>query len=133
MSNRRKAAAAKPIAPPRWGRNEGPEDLDPTPMELPLGAKPPMTLQEMIAMMVRQERMSEDDGEFETFEDAEDFEPDKEVEEELLDMSPYTLVELDPLEEGFETLEKENEVVLEAPPDSKVSDDRTEESEAPQE
>ena len=74
--------------PERMGQPDDVEELDPTPMEMPIGCKTPMALNDMIAMMIRNEVQREKDEPFETPEEADDFEP---VDEELLDFSPYEL------------------------------------------
>jgi hypothetical protein len=74
------------------GRDPQWEIPDPTPVSIPVGAERPPTIQEMLAMYlandaVRQEL--EDEG-FETFEEADDFEPE---EEDMLPMSEYEITE----------------------------------------
>lgn len=72
--------------------------MDTTPVEMPMGYITPTPLHDLIASMVRQAVEEEKDDEFETIEEADDFDmPD----DELLDMSPYEfddLVEEEPLE-----------------------------------
>ena len=67
------------------------DKLDPTPVEMPIGYKVPTSLEQMIAKMIRQERMDEIEDELETFEEANDFTPDEP--EDLPDFSAYTLTE----------------------------------------
>ncbi|AXL15460.1 hypothetical protein [Microviridae sp.] len=73
------------------GRKTEPKKLDPTPMELPAGYATPRPLAEVIAGMVRQAVEAEKGEEFETPEEADDFDMD---DDDLLDMSPYELNEL---------------------------------------
>lgn len=80
--------------PKRWGNPEGdPEDLDTTPVAMPLGASAPTPIHQLIATMVHQALAQEKDDGHETFEEANDFE--EELEPGLLDMSPYTLMDMD--------------------------------------
>ncbi len=76
--------------PKRYGKDD-PEISDPTPIEMPLGYMRPTPIHELIARMVRQAVQLEKDEPFETEEEADDFEPE---DEELLNMTPYTLTEL---------------------------------------
>ncbi|AXL15455.1 hypothetical protein [Microviridae sp.] len=78
--------------PTRYGSPD-PEQLDTTPMEMPLGAQAPTPLHEIIARMVRQAVDVETNDEHESFDEANDFE---EEDEATLDMSPYTLVDMEP-------------------------------------
>lgn len=102
-------AKVKQIVPEHWSRNSGPEKLDPTPMEMPLGTMQPKTLAEMVRDMVRFERNLEDD-ELETWEEANDFDL-PESEHDLIDMSAYQFTDLDeewptgPPDEPTETVE----------------------------
>lgn len=73
--------------PSRYGRQEA-ENLDPTPIEMPLGFQRPTPLHDLIARMVRDEIQLEKSEEFETPDEASDFEED---DPHLLDLSPYTL------------------------------------------
>ena len=73
------------------GGKPDPEELDETPLEIPAGATVPMSLNEMIAKFVRQEVESERSEDMETWEEADDFEPEDEA---LLDLSAYTLQDL---------------------------------------
>ncbi len=78
--------------PARWGNPKGdPEKLDPTPMAVPMGYSQPPPLQDLIAKMVRTAIEIEKGEEFETMDEAEDFE---EEESDLLDMSPYEFIEI---------------------------------------
>jgi hypothetical protein len=79
-------------APAHWGGAERPEELDRTPVEMPLGYKEPMTLQEQIARAVQQQLAELPDNEPETWEESNDFEPDEP--EEILDFTRYTLSEV---------------------------------------
>lgn len=78
--------------PAHWGGKLGPDGLDRTPVEMPVGYDEPLSLEEMIAKFVATELQSSDD-EFETWEEADDFEIE-DAEQELLDMSPYTLTDV---------------------------------------
>lgn len=69
-----------------------PEPLrDTTPIELPLGAHRPRSLQDYIATMVRQAVEAERGEEFESWEDSDDFE---EEDPDTLDFSRYELQDL---------------------------------------
>lgn len=91
--------------PPRYGR-PNPENVDMTPIEMPLGACRPTPLQDLIASMVRSHMQAESGDEFGTPEDEDDFYED---DPETLDMSPYEqlMVEPDDLPTA-EALEPEN-------------------------
>lgn len=80
------------------------DELDLTPIEMPFDACKPATLQEMVARYVRQAVSLERDEEFETPEEADDFEPEDEM---TLDFSPY---EFDELNDGL------GSAVVEDPP-----------------
>lgn len=83
----------------RMGKPSDVEECDPTPMEIPLGAKRPIPLNEMIARFIRDEVQRESAEEFETLEEADDFEPE---DEDLLDLSPYEMTAMQaeyPIEE----------------------------------
>ncbi len=75
-------------------RMQGPPDkpLDTTPIEMPLGAMRPTPIQDIIARMVHNAIQSEKGDEYETQEEANDFE---EEDETLLDLSPYTLTDIE--------------------------------------
>lgn len=72
---------------------KGREVLDPTPIEVPLSFRRPLTMQEEIQRMVRQElsRAAESSG-FESFEESDDF--DVEDDDDLVFMSPYEIREM---------------------------------------
>jgi len=76
----------------RYASGEGPEQLDPTPKEMPAGCFRPKSLQEMMAEMLREhiEASKYEEEGFETYEEANDFE---EEDPDILEMSPYTLLE----------------------------------------
>lgn len=76
----------------RMGKPEDVEMLDTTPVEMPLGFGRPTPLQDMIANMVRQAVELEKGEEFESPEESDDFE---EEDPDLLNISRYTLQELD--------------------------------------
>lgn len=95
--------------PEHWGGSPDPEELDETPVEMPLGACQPTPLNELIARMVQQAVQQESEDEFETFDEANDFD---DVDPDALDMSPYELTELRP--ESAESAELEAETAREA-------------------
>ena len=67
--------------------------MDRTPVEMPLGYCEPTPIQEIIARMVREAVAIERGEEFETMDEADDFDmPDED--DGLLDMSPYELTEI---------------------------------------
>ncbi len=73
----------------KWGR----EIPDPTPMSLPVGFKIPETLDEQIQRLVRnQVSRNADEKGFETFDEAEDFDVDDEIDPN----SPFEM-EFDPV------------------------------------
>jgi hypothetical protein len=93
-----------------------PEELDLTPVAMPAGYGQPKTLREMLATMVREYVEMEREGDqFESWDEANDFEPDVE-EDYLLDMSPYT----------FTDLQDEPETASEAPQETNSSPDKVE-------
>ena len=117
-------AAGRPF-PSHWGGMPDPEDLDPTPMEVAIQTARPTPLNELIAQFVRAEVERETNQEFESFEEADDFELEPGDDGELLDMSPYTLSDLqdkapipeDPPEApAEETAQAPPEAPEEAPP-----------------
>ncbi len=65
--------------------------MDTTPIEMPMGAQRPTPIQDIIARMVHNAIETEKGDEYETQEEANDFEPEDET---LLDMSPYTLLDI---------------------------------------
>lgn len=89
--------------PKRYGRPDT-EVLDTTPIEMPIGSMRPTPLNLLIAQMVQSAIQAEKNEEFESFEESEDFAD--ELEEGLLDMSPYQLTEL-----------QEDEPIDEMPPE----------------
>lgn len=78
--------------PARYGRFKH-EEVDMTPIEMPLGACRPTPLQDLIAHMVRQQVQQESGDEWETPDEADDFE---EEEPDTLDMSPYEQIMIEP-------------------------------------
>ena len=78
--------------PTRYGSPD-PEDNDDTPVAMPVGYCKPSPLEDLIASMIREAVQDERKEEFETEAEANDFEPEEE--ENLLDMSPYTLTDLE--------------------------------------
>lgn len=77
--------------PKRYGRPD-PEELDPTPLEMPLGACTPPPLSHMIATMVRQAIETEKGDEMETYDEANDFTED---DPDTLAMSQYELTAME--------------------------------------
>lgn len=65
--------------------------LDTTPVELPIGARRPASLQDYIARMVRDAVSAERGEEFESWEESDDFEED---DPDTLDFSQYELQSL---------------------------------------
>lgn len=82
------AGMARPL---RYGHRDV-EELDTTPIEVPLGACRPTPLQDLIAQMVRQQIESETDQEYGSMEDEDDFE---EEDPDTLDFSAYDLTNID--------------------------------------
>ncbi len=75
--------------PSHWGNPKGdPENVDTTPIEMPLGAMRPTPLQDIVARMVREAVESEKGDEFETFEESNDFE---EEDPDVMDFTPYEM------------------------------------------
>lgn len=106
--------------PKRYGEPDQ-EKLDTTPVEMPLGYTRPTPLQDLIATMVRDAVQQENQEDFETLEEADDFE---EEDPELLDMSRYELTELNeevPLADLAEDPQAPEEPV-DPPPNDQVSD-----------
>ena len=68
------------------------EQLDPTPMEMPLGARMPESLQDTIARMVRVAVQEETNEELESWDEANDFTED---DPDVLDFSPYEFDDLE--------------------------------------
>lgn len=89
--------------PTRYGRYRE-EELDTTPIEMPLGACRPTPLQDLIAMMVREQVQQSTDEEFGTIEEEDDFE---EHDPDTLDLSPYEELMLDVNSEDLPTAELE--------------------------
>lgn len=110
--NRSQAAKPRQTPPARWGNPAGdPEELDTTPVEMPVGYNHPRPLQDLIATMVRQAVQDEQNDSFGTMEDEDDFEEET---DELLDFSEYELTDIQ-AEEPL--LNPDDE-----PPDEPVSD-----------
>lgn len=91
---------------PRHGHYD-PEDLDTTPIEMPLGSMHPTPINDLIAKMVHDAISQEKDEEFESYEESQDFEDDDES--SLLDFSPYELIDLQPEAEPSEASELQPE------------------------
>ena len=84
------------------------DNLDRTPVAIPVGARAPKPLQQLIAECVRQQVHLETGDEFGSLEEEDDFEPDPDVEGDLPSFSKYTLDQLQPIEGSME-LEPEPE------------------------
>ena len=85
-------ADAKTFPHPRFNIPKDPP-LNTDPVAIPAGYGKPRSLQEMMAAMIRDYVEMEKDGEeYESWDEANDFEPDEE--EGLLEMSPYTFTDL---------------------------------------
>lgn len=114
--------------PKRYGNPAGdPEKLDTTPVEMPIGYMKPTPLQDLIAQMVQTAIQTEKQEEFETMEEADDFE---EEDPDVLDMSAYTLQDIpeepiEPPEPAPEQVEQELASDLDQtgdPPDPKAAE-----------
>lgn len=119
MAKRSEATAAKQTAS-RMGIGTDPEPLDRTPIAIPLSCKTPTPLHELIARMVREHVQAETGDEPETWEEANDFDIDAEA--ELLDFSPYTLVDETP-ESPLEAPEAPAATPVAPSPQTPVTDD----------
>lgn len=107
---------------PAWAntfRSRLPEEeekvLDDTPIEMPAGYSVPTPLTDLIATMVREAVQSEQKESFETPEEADDFDID---DDELLNLSPYELTELEdqePMEKPVVRAQESHETPSEAP------------------
>ena len=84
--------AKKTTAPKHWSVNYGPEKLDPTPVEMPVGFHQPKPLAEMMREFLKAELADRDQEELETFEEANDFADES---DELMDMSAYQFTDMD--------------------------------------
>lgn len=90
MENNTGRQANKP--PAHWGGSPTAEELDTTPVEMPMGACRPKPLVELIADMVRQQVEERQNEQVESFGDADDFDdPDPEE----LDFTRYELLEIE--------------------------------------
>jgi len=76
--------------PAHWGRTADPETPDPRPLEIPAHCRVPETLEDIVAKLLHQQKMMEADEEAESFDEANDFDLDDEL-DGLLDFSPYEL------------------------------------------
>lgn len=76
-----------------YSRMQGPpeKELDPTPIEMPVGAMRPRSLQDLVAQMVKSAVEAERGEEFESWEESDDFE---EEDPDTLDFSAYELQEI---------------------------------------
>lgn len=77
---------------------DGGEVLDATPVALPVGFRPPKTIQETIQALIRNEefRKALDKLEMDTFEEADDFETEESDEDAATRHSPYEM-DFDPM------------------------------------
>lgn len=108
----------------RMGIGPDPEKLDTTPIEMPLGMRRPRPLTEVMAEMIRNHVLDQkSSAEFETWEEANDFEAD---DLELLDFTKYELAEGDPDfpvdwsgKEDYEEKPKSPQTLSEAPQEPK--------------
>lgn len=98
MANSRKNANKRPLLHERFHIPPDPP-LNQDPVAMPCGYGTPKTLQEMLATMVREYVQMEKEEGFETWDEANDFEPEED--EDLLDVSPYTFSDLQ--EDEYET------------------------------
>lgn len=124
MANEKKARQGAAKRSPSWARLSHPvtDDLDRTPVAMPAGFTRPTPLHEIIAKLVREAVEAEKGEDFETMEEADDFEEDPEH-AELLDMSNYT----------FENIQDDYDgASLEEPPET-MGESPEKPSEAPQE
>ncbi len=69
------------------------EVLDRTPLAIPLSAKTPPSLNEIVARYVGTALAQQSEDDLESWDEANDFD---DVDDDLLDMSPYELTELEP-------------------------------------
>lgn len=83
------AAKQKPVDPDHHGNHEIEEDLDKMPIALPAGAMRPSSLTDLIARMVHEQVQMATEDEFESVDEANDFEEDPDP--DTLDLSPYEL------------------------------------------
>ena len=128
--NKGREATAKPKATHHGGVPD-PEDLDRTPLELPLGSCRPRTVNEIVAMMLQQHIDRGEQEGHETWDEANDF--DLEEDDLLLPLSQYELQELRPDESGYEVegeTDKEPETAPEAPQETIPADPSEAEGEA---
>lgn len=75
----------------RYGKKQTEEYNSGEPVEIPLGANRPRSLQEVIAEMVRVQISEQEDESYETLEESDDFE---EEDPDTLDLSPYILQDI---------------------------------------
>ncbi len=112
-----KREKAPDVAPHRWGNPNGDkEDVDTTPLAMPMGYAIPTPLHELISRMVRQAVELETGEEMETETEADDFEEES---DELLDMSKYEFVEI---QEDYVAPEPEREAEPEPEPEPPTGD-----------
>jgi len=106
MAKTKKAPAAKPVKqlPKRYSVGADPEQLDKTPIELPVNYRHPLSLEQMIAQALANEMTNKGDGSPETWEEANDFDvPD----DEELDFTRYTLKEVDEVDPVLSQMDPE--------------------------
>ena len=115
----------QPATPTHWGGDSKEPVLDHTPVAMPVNHMRPTPLHELIAKFVRDEQARSEE-ELETYEDANDFEPD-EPEDVLQFTTPYTV---------FETVESEDSVDSAEPaaqPDTQPEPDQAKDGDSDQE
>lgn len=78
---------------------EGKEILDDTPVEFPLGYEHPLSLDEKIAQAIRQNDFNKLNNQLETFEEADDFEVDDDLEEFTSQYETKDMVDEYPIEQ----------------------------------
>lgn len=130
MAEKKKATAAKPL-PTHHGGSPDVEQLDCTPMEMPLGFAKPTPIHELIARAVRQEIDQQGEDQHETWEEADDFE---EEDPDVLDFSAYEFEHLqDELPASMEEPDPENAAPVLDLTESPDPPDPSESPEEPQE
>lgn len=112
--------------PSRYGAPD-PEKLDQTPVEMPMGATRPSPIHELIARMVREAVQNETGDEFESMEEADDFEED---DPDVMDMSAY---EFDEIQEDYTPPLDPVEIPPEAPQEIIRDDSNGEPDQDPEE
>lgn len=93
-------------SPEHWGGSTPVDKMDQTPLELPVDAHLPESIESMVARMVHQHVADREQAAApkETWDEANDFEPDED--EGLPDFSAYTLTDVEPEAlQGYEVSE----------------------------